>query len=106
MRFTSLLVSALLAPLATLAAPVSSDSAAVAFAERQNRPPKPKPCVRMVPDPEPVVYKERFGQFAEAFIYKKNVSRAFEFITQDYIVRLASNHLLSSSCIRKPRRLC
>lgn len=86
MHFTTLVVTALLAPLGTLAAPVTSDSGVVSLTERQNRPPKPKPCVRMTPDPEPAVYKERFGQFAEAFIYNKNISRAFEFIVQDYIV--------------------
>ncbi|KAF2746979.1 hypothetical protein M011DRAFT_424610 [Sporormia fimetaria CBS 119925] len=39
----------------------------------------------MVPDPAPEVYKERFNQFADAFIYNKNISRAFEFIVEDYI---------------------
>jgi hypothetical protein len=86
MHFSTLIVSALLAPLGALAAPVASDS--VALAERQNRPPKPTPCVRMTPDPEPAVYKERFEQFADAFIYNKNISRAFEFIVEDYIVSL------------------
>jgi hypothetical protein len=86
MRFTTLVLTALLAPLSVLAAP-TADAKVI---ERQSRPPKPKPCVRIVPDPEKAVYKERFDQFAEAFIYKKNVSRAFEFITQDYIVCLSS----------------
>jgi hypothetical protein len=82
----AVLVSALLVPLGALAAPLSHDIDASALIARQSRPAKPKPCVRIVPDPEPAVYKERFNQFADAFIYKKNISRAFEFITQDYIV--------------------
>lgn len=85
MRF-SILLPALLAPLGVLAAPHALDASALVG--RQSRPAKPKPCVRIVPDPTPEEYKARFDQFAKAFIYSpKNISRAFEFITQDYIVR-------------------
>lgn len=81
-----LILSALLVPLA-VAAPLADDASTLF--SRQNRPPKPKPCERIVPDPAPEVYKERFNQFADAFIYNKNISRAFEFITEDYIVRVS-----------------
>jgi hypothetical protein len=86
MYFTTFLTTALLAPLGALAAPVSSSLDAIALEERQTRPAKPKACVRITPDPTPEVYKERFTQFADAFIYKKNITRAFEFIVEDYIV--------------------
>src|SRR3989337_4577741 len=87
MRFT-ILASALLVPLGALAAPHALDSAALE--ERQNRPAKPTPCERISPDPTPEEYQARFDEFAKAFIYNpKNISRAFEFITQDYIVRFS-----------------
>lgn len=91
MRF-SILASALLVPFGALAAPASDDYSLIA---RQQRPAKPKPCVRIVPDPSKEEYKTRFDQFADAFIVKKNITRAFEFIAQDYIVRVHYWGLLS-----------
>lgn len=99
MRLTGLVAALIVAPLATLAAPVAIDSDLVLVVERQNRPAKPKPCVRITPDPTPQVYKERFTNFADAFIVKKNISAAFEFIAQDYIVR---HHLLTPLSLSSP----
>ncbi|EUC40340.1 hypothetical protein COCMIDRAFT_109041 [Bipolaris oryzae ATCC 44560] len=71
----SLFVSALVAPLA-LAAPT--------LEARQAAPVKPAPCVR---DSKVTVQetKARSEQFAQAFIYKPDISKAFSFIAVDYI---------------------
>ena len=71
------LLTTLVLPASLLAAPLVEP--------RQGRPPKPKPCVRMSPAPDANATKARFDTFAEAFIYKKNITKAFEFIAQDYI---------------------
>ncbi|XP_014554214.1 hypothetical protein COCVIDRAFT_28721 [Bipolaris victoriae FI3] len=71
----SLFVSALVAPLA-LAAPT--------LETRQAAPVKPAPCVRN----SKVTVEEtrvRSEQFAQAFIYKRDISKAFTFIAVDYI---------------------
>ena len=94
MRVTMLL-SVLLAPLGALAAPRPLDLSALV--ERQQRPVKPKPCVALVPAPSVNETKARFDKFAQAFIYKKNITEAFEYITQNYIV---SRHLISKNMIR------
>ncbi|EMD94632.1 hypothetical protein COCC4DRAFT_43517 [Bipolaris maydis ATCC 48331] len=71
----SLLVSALVAPLA-LAAPTLD--------ARQAAPVKPAPCVR---DSKVTVQETeaRFKRFAQAFIYQRDISKAFSFIAVDYI---------------------
>lgn len=72
----SLFVSALVAPLA-LAAPT--------LETRQAAPVKPAPCVRN----SKVTVEEtrvRSEQFAQAFIYKRDISKAFTFIAVDYVV--------------------
>jgi hypothetical protein len=81
-----LLVSALLA--SALAAPVAVESDA-ALATRQQRPVKPKPCEPIVPSPTEEETAARHAQFVDAFVYKKNITAAFEFINKSYIVRRA-----------------
>ena len=86
MRLTHLL-SLLLAPLSVLSAPTSTSPEHAALLERQARPTKPKPCVAIVPAPGVNETLTRFNKFAQAFIYKKNITEAFEYISKDYIVR-------------------
>ncbi|KAF2729253.1 hypothetical protein EJ04DRAFT_447611 [Polyplosphaeria fusca] len=85
MRATAL-ISAVLVPL-VLAAPTNYDIEArhSGIADRQARPAKPKPCEPMSPAPTEEETKARFDQFAKAFIYDKNITRAFEFINKGYI---------------------
>jgi hypothetical protein len=86
MRLTHLL-SLLLAPFSVLSAPTSTSPENAALLERQARPTKPKPCVAVVPAPSVNETLARFNKFAQAFIYKKNITEAFEYISKDYIVR-------------------
>ena len=79
----ALFISLLLAPLSAFAAPLEP----TALEDRQARPAKPKPCVALVPAPTANETEARFNDFAQAFIYKKNITKAFEYISQDYIVR-------------------
>ena len=83
MRF-SIVLFALLAPIAVLAAPVESRTEHLAIAERQAQPVKPAPCVRR-PDATEAETKTRSEAFAQAFIYKKDISEAFKYIVKDYI---------------------
>ncbi|KAF2791261.1 hypothetical protein K505DRAFT_419254 [Melanomma pulvis-pyrius CBS 109.77] len=84
MRVT-LLLSVLLAPLGALAAPAAYPIEHAAVEQRQNRPAKPKPCVAIVPAPSVNETLARFNKFAQAFIYKKNITEAFEYISKEYI---------------------
>ena len=99
MRLT-LFLSALLAPLSVLAAPTAYSPEHAALLDRQARPTKPKPCVAIVPAPSVNETLARFNKFAQAFIYKKNITEAFEYISKDYIVR--STYSLTS----KSRQSC
>ena len=82
MRVGTILSAALL-PLAVLAAP-----AAEQHLETRQQVVKPKACVRQLnPEPTPEETKLLHDKFAQAFIYKRNITAAFEFISQDYIVR-------------------
>ncbi|KAH7011145.1 hypothetical protein EDB80DRAFT_571490 [Ilyonectria destructans] len=45
----------------------------------------PAPCEPMVPPPCEAVVKKRFNKFANAFIVKKNLTEAFEYISSIYI---------------------
>ncbi|KAK0702421.1 hypothetical protein B0T21DRAFT_266549, partial [Apiosordaria backusii] len=46
----------------------------------------PTPCVRQTPEPSQEETDARFAEFVEVFVgSKKNISRAFEFIVDDYI---------------------
>ena len=81
----AILISALLAPLAILAAPVDVQSRSDLLSERQARPTKPPPCVRAMNTTEAQT-GTRAEAFAQAFVYKKDVSEAFKYIAKDYIV--------------------
>ncbi|KAH6872735.1 hypothetical protein BKA58DRAFT_438837 [Alternaria rosae] len=83
MRFTTL-VCAILAPLAALAAPAELHSRSDILAARQARPTKPAPCVRVMNTTEAQT-ATRAEAFAQAFIYKKDISEAFKYIAKDYI---------------------
>ncbi|EOA85494.1 hypothetical protein ACJQWK_07092 [Exserohilum turcicum] len=83
MRFT-IIASALLAPLAVLAAPMEAQAGSNMLVERQSTPPKPAPCV---PNPKTTVEqtKQRAQAFAQAFIYHPNITEAFTYINSGYI---------------------
>lgn len=87
MRFT-ILVSALLASVSVLAAPTDLQTRSDSIEARQAAAPvKPAPCVRDLK----VTTKQteaRFNDFAQAFIYKPDISKAFSFIAKDYIVSI------------------
>lgn len=88
MHFASLIPTILLLPASLLAAPMTtstSTSSSSSLDTRQARPAKPAPCVRAVPEPNGTETQARFDKFAQAFIYKKNITEAFSYITQDYI---------------------
>ena len=80
---TAIVATALLAPMGVLAYPVEAEASSLM--ERQ-APAKPKPCVSVANVTE-AEQEERHAKFADAFIYKKNITAAFEFIREDYIVR-------------------
>lgn len=110
MRLATLL-PLLLAPLGALAAPAATPiDLAVRYSldSRQARPPKPEPCERMTPAPNATETKARFDKFANAFIYTKNITEAFSYITKEYIARpsLSSEYderPLTSDRITTPR---
>lgn len=83
MRAT-LFLTVLLAPFNILAAPAPLENAMI-ISERQ-APVKPKPCEPIVPAPTEEETKVRFDKFANEFLVKKNITAAFEFISQGYIV--------------------
>ncbi|USP74808.1 hypothetical protein yc1106_02082 [Curvularia clavata] len=83
MRFT-LLASALVASVSVLAAPTDLQTRSDLIVERQSAPVKPAPCVRN-PKTTPAQTEARFNEFAQAFIYKPDISKAFSFIAKDYI---------------------
>lgn len=86
MRLISVLTFLLL-PAGLLAAPASDPIEYSSLDTRQARPAKPPPCVRN-PATSANETKARFDKFAQAFIYKKNITEAFSYIAQDYIVLL------------------
>ncbi|KAF5340366.1 hypothetical protein D9611_007900 [Ephemerocybe angulata] len=78
MRVSAFLAT-LIVPLAALAAPAHEFTL-------EARAVKPKPCVRQLnPAPTPEETSLRHDAFAQSFIYKRNITAAFEFIAQDYI---------------------
>ncbi|CAA9961125.1 hypothetical protein P3342_006711 [Pyrenophora teres f. teres] len=79
----SIILSALIAPLAVFAHPSTVDSRS-ALEGRQAAPVKPAPCVR---NPSATVEEteRRAAAFADAFIRKPDISKAFTFIVKDYI---------------------
>jgi hypothetical protein len=80
----TVLLSILVTPLAILGAPSHLDTAVFGVTERQARPQKPTPCVRLHNTTETET-KTRSDAFAQAFIYKKDVAEAFKYISKDYI---------------------
>ncbi|KAF1828490.1 hypothetical protein BDW02DRAFT_562943 [Decorospora gaudefroyi] len=78
------LLSTLILPLAVLAAPLNANGRSGFLAERQGRPTKPPPCVRAMNTTEAET-ATRAEAFAQAFIYEKDISEAFKYISQDYI---------------------
>jgi hypothetical protein len=85
MHFT-IYLSALIAPLATIAAPVDAESGLKAISARQASLVKPAPCVRDASTTKTQT-KLRSEAFARAFIYEKDITEAFKYIVLDYIVR-------------------
>jgi len=83
MRTTILLV-ALVAMFAILVTPAPLGDTAIISA-RQN-PTKPKPCEPMSPPPTANETSARHEKFAYEFLVTKNITAAFEFINQGYIV--------------------
>jgi hypothetical protein len=97
MHFPTLLTTALIST--AIAAPTT-------ITTRQNRPTKPTPCQRADPEPEGAEVAERFEAFAQAFIYTKNITEAFSYITQDYIVcYIFSSRTLFHSTHPRPLRI-
>ncbi|KAI8932591.1 hypothetical protein NX059_010095 [Plenodomus lindquistii] len=80
----TLILSALLAPVAVLAAPLDTPGQNNAVVKRQAAPVKPPPCVR-VPGTTVAQTKARSIAFAHAFIYEQDITEAFTYIAQDYI---------------------
>ncbi|KAF2105645.1 hypothetical protein BDV96DRAFT_617703 [Lophiotrema nucula] len=78
---------ALIAPLSALALPaelVAKHAGLPTFVERQ-APAKPSPCQPISPAPTGDALKARADAFAQAFIYKKNITEAFTYINKGYI---------------------
>ncbi len=50
-------------------------------------PARPPPCQPSSPGPSEEETKARFDRFADAFIVKKNITEAFLYISDSYIVR-------------------
>ena len=97
MQLTNLL-SVLALPLAgVVAAPTAGKQPSPSlFSTRQAR--RPAPCQRQNPPPTPEELKVRFDDFVQAFVGPtgtKNITKAFEYIVDDYIVSLS--HLIYSS---------
>ncbi|KAF3032403.1 hypothetical protein E8E11_001609 [Didymella keratinophila] len=82
MHFTLCFI-ALVALLATLAAPTNLDTTSKALAERQADL-KPPPCIR---NNSTTLHqtKKRSKAFAHAFIYTQNITEAFTYIVSDYV---------------------
>ncbi|KAI1768427.1 hypothetical protein GGR53DRAFT_409596 [Hypoxylon sp. FL1150] len=78
----SFLLAVASAPLAALATPLPSIAALLA---RQGT---PKFCERITPAPTLEETEARFNEFAYLFLVQKDIYRAFEYISPEYIVRL------------------
>ncbi|KAI9048233.1 hypothetical protein LZ554_008028 [Drepanopeziza brunnea f. sp. 'monogermtubi'] len=77
----SFLLSALVAPLAVLAAPAEN---AAAIHARQEALVKPAPCTS-IPGITPEETELRHKDFAQAFIFDMDIVKAFTYIREDYI---------------------
>jgi hypothetical protein len=92
MRTLTWFTALIAAPLAVLAVPADKNTATrESHSIRANkRVPAPQPCERMNPPPSEQETRARFAQFVQVFVgSKKSISKAFEFITADYIVCVA-----------------
>lgn len=89
----SLYLTALVAPLATLAAPASLETTSKALVGRQTALVKPPPCIRNNSTTSHHT-KKRSKAFAHAFMYTQNITEAFTYIVSDYTV---CGHFLSTS---------
>lgn len=49
---------------------------------------RPDPCVPLSPAPSEEETAQRFAEFAEAFIYDRDLVKSFEYISASYIVRV------------------
>jgi hypothetical protein len=93
MHFSTFLVTLISSPLLVVAIPTSNlvagEQAGLLLARQ--RQPAPPPCVRMDPPPTQEETEARFNAFVEAFVGKsKKLATAFEYIAEDYIVRLSA----------------
>jgi len=92
MQILTWLTAALAAPVAVLGAPLAeSNSDAAELLARQARRQQPPPCVRQNPPPTEEQLKVRFDTFVQAFVgpsSRKNITEAFTYIVNDYIVSL------------------
>lgn len=88
MHFTSLLTPLLFLSTALVhASPVSPEaSPSTNLIQRQAALPKPPPCIRNFKT-SAFQTKKRAQKFAKAFIYDQDITKAFTFIAEDYIVR-------------------
>ena len=90
MRAPTLLLLA--APLLALAVPgrvtTALDIANIANGgvDKRQAPPRPPPCQRADPPPTEEETSARFDKFVDAFVVNKNISEAFTYIAEDYIV--------------------
>jgi hypothetical protein len=86
--YCKFLISLLPLPLIALGHPSSISARA---------PAKPRPCTPINPAPSEEQTRVRFNDFANAFIVTKNITHAFEYISQGYIVRNSSLGIGSSN---------
>ena len=84
MRATAIFLI-LLAPLTTLALATPNPVPNDVLVARQTRK-APPPCKRAAPEPTEPETKARHDKFVNAFLVKKNITEAFEYIVEDYIV--------------------
>jgi hypothetical protein len=96
------LVTLLAIPLAVLSSPTKQEADELTHRNlfARQRLPAPPPCVRMNPAPSQDETKARFDKFVQAFVGpKKDISEAFKYIANDYIVWLQSIAFPSSKLI-------
>ncbi|TAQ89051.1 hypothetical protein B7494_g2620 [Chlorociboria aeruginascens] len=82
---TTLLLTVLLTPFATLAAPPSAPFKNVTMISKRQAPTKPQPCQPISPEPTYNQTEARFNDFANQFIVLKNITAAFAYIEEGYI---------------------
>lgn len=85
-HLTVILITAFGIPCLALGSSGPDSEVADAVVVRQS-PIKPHPCKALSPPPTKHETKKRFHCFANAFLLSKNLTKAFSYITKDYIVR-------------------